>query len=215
MNTFTILYDLTKEYAEKWGLDFIETTTGQNGFPRHLRPGLKGFESVEQMEAAKISILAEARQGIEAARKAGEVDEDEARRQSDSLKASYIAAWQRDGWSLWNYTTSNPDPYTLEDRDLVDITPSVDRDDEMGYTAATLSDLTEAGALDPGEVEERIRWARAIWDEYQSAGEGEAVAVSSDRYGDPDGVTREPRKVWEFSEDSKCYAKAVMFDTSL
>lgn len=43
-------YEQFRELAGNNNLQFIETTSGRNGYPEHLRPGLIGFETYEQVE---------------------------------------------------------------------------------------------------------------------------------------------------------------------
>lgn len=211
MNVLALLYDAAKEYAATHDLEFIETTTGQNGYPQHLRPALRGFESEEAMTSAFGWVLAKVHKEIIEARQSGELTEDEAADLGNSVHAEYIIATRRAGWSLYNYISAYPEPFSLGDRGFVDVTPNTDN--EIKYADETIQELSEQ-LLDFNEIDMRLQFARAIWKEAEQLKEGEAVVCPDDHYGDGDYVTREARDVWSYWEDSKEYAHAVMFSAS-
>lgn len=62
-----------KNFAKENNLQYIEMTSGMNGYPEHLTPALSGFDTYEQ--AAELA---------------------------HKLNGSLVIAHQRDGWHFWN-----------------------------------------------------------------------------------------------------------------
>ena len=90
-----------KELAEDYNLEYIETTTGTNGYPQNIKPALVGFETFEQAQEI-----------------------------ADMYNLSIESFEKRDGWSLWTRNNRTMfDAYKLDaQRDFGDNYNEVDAD---------------------------------------------------------------------------------------
>lgn len=84
-------YGLLRELADNNGLQFIETTSGNNGYPQDLKPALIGFNDYEEAEEFA---------------------------QEHGLQ-TYIFH-KRDGWQLWQRSKPAYEPMTITSDDYGD-----------------------------------------------------------------------------------------------
>jgi hypothetical protein len=145
-------YQSILDDAQANGLQIIETTDGNNGYPSNLRDAVMGFE-----------------------------DFDEAERYAEANGLRLIELHRRDGWNLWQRGDHANAPFDLDtiysrDREFDCY------DDARDFFSSILEGLPYRELNDMDELEDYIRELREMYDEFAYMGDDEFLVVLPEGY---------------------------------
>lgn len=147
-------YELFRELAGNNNLQFIETTSGANGYPENLEPALIGFETFE--DAEKFA--------------------------SENGLQTYIFH-KRDGWQLWERKNPAYEPFNISAEDYGDNYNMYTPDELEDYYDNEIKPCLE-NFDNMDDLKNFLHDQERIMDELERCDEGEAVITYCGYYFD-------------------------------
>lgn len=145
-----------KEIAKKTGFDYIETTTGMNGYPQNIKPAIVGFNNF-----------------------------DEAQKIADEYGLQIEQFTKKNGWQLWVRTGDTAyEPFENDSSDYGDDYQeysSSEFEDESEFFEKEVKELlTSCESLD--EAEAILSSQKELWENIEQSEDDEIIISCSGRY---------------------------------
>jgi hypothetical protein len=156
-----MLKDILLETAEKYGLDYVQTTEGSNGYPKGLRHALIGFADPNQIYDVAHEIQDEL---------------------GDNWETSIEVLQKKDGHALYQHSQfcGHVEGYDLTDRGLIDVTPSAKDEHEYIKVVSKMADDIDFPSL--SACSEFFDLHEHIWQMSEKRKDGEVVVAPFETY---------------------------------
>ena len=138
--------EIVNDYCEKHGLEYVNTTDGQNGYPSCVKVGIIAFTNSQQLM---------------------EVQDDLQSIFGDKADVNIEILSKKDGWSLYShnsrFTHVHDYGFTLEERGLVDVTVPTDTELD-NYVHDCIKEMTDYDIRDFETLRNFVDVAKEVWE---------------------------------------------------